>query len=56
MTSTPEKSVNEQPNDDAVLLEFFDSMQAVTMGISTETDVKKEVINNPEDTNLQPPL
>nr|CAD2177210.1 unnamed protein product [Meloidogyne enterolobii] len=50
-----EPSIKE--NEDAVLLEFYDSMQAVTMGmISTENEVKNEVVNNPDDTKLQPPL
>nr|CAD2160369.1 unnamed protein product [Meloidogyne enterolobii]CAD2205853.1 unnamed protein product [Meloidogyne enterolobii] len=51
--------IKEEPkeNEDAVLLEFFDSMQAVTMGIMpTQSEVKNEVVNNPSDTNLQPPL
>jgi len=51
--------IKEEPkeNEDAVLLEFFDSMQAVTMGIMpTQSEVNNEVVNNPDDTNLQPPL
>uniref|UniRef100_A0A915MG61 Uncharacterized protein n=1 Tax=Meloidogyne javanica TaxID=6303 RepID=A0A915MG61_MELJA len=44
-------------NEDAVLLEFFDSMQAVTKGMmSTQNEVKNEDVNNPDDTTLQPPL
>ncbi|CAK5080666.1 unnamed protein product [Meloidogyne enterolobii] len=42
--------IKEEPlikeNDDAVLMEFFDSMQAVTMGMLAESDVKNEVITN----------
>nr|CAD2206318.1 unnamed protein product [Meloidogyne enterolobii] len=61
-TIETEPSVNDlnvmgQPNaDDAVIMEFFDSMQAVTMGISSEIEVKNEVIAKIEDTNLQPPI
>uniref|UniRef100_A0A914M471 Uncharacterized protein n=1 Tax=Meloidogyne incognita TaxID=6306 RepID=A0A914M471_MELIC len=45
--------IKEEPlikeNDDAVLLEFFDSMQAVTMGMLSDKEVKNEVIDKIED-------
>uniref|UniRef100_A0A914LYC6 Uncharacterized protein n=1 Tax=Meloidogyne incognita TaxID=6306 RepID=A0A914LYC6_MELIC len=56
-TSVNDLDVMKRPNeDDAVIMEFFDSMQAVTMGMSSEVEVKNEVIAKMEDINLQPPL
>nr|CAD2173906.1 unnamed protein product [Meloidogyne enterolobii]CAD2200789.1 unnamed protein product [Meloidogyne enterolobii] len=56
---TPVKDSNvigQANEEDAVLMEFFDSMQAVTMGISSDAEVKNEVIAEMKETNLQSSL